>query len=204
MKVLKIYENSVNDRYISEAVEALRDGHIIIYPTDTVYAMAADSLNRRAVERLCHIRGLDPERNLLSMVCADLSQASDFVRIDNSAFGIIKNYLPGPFTFVLPSMTRLPKIFKGRKTIGMRVPDNNIARELARVLGNPLLSGSVPVDDGNPDSMTEPECLALTYANDVDIVIDGGTGGTEPSTVVDLVDPEGPVVIRQGAGNFDQ
>ena len=202
MKVLKIYENNINERYITEAVDALRDGHIIIYPTDSVYGLAVDALNKRAVERLCRLKNLDPEKNLLSIVCSDLSQASEYVRIDNNAFGILKEYLPGPYTFVLPSSTKLPKIFKSRKTIGLRIPDNDIARAIASTLGNPMLSGSVDFEAEEPDAGTEPENLGYTYQSDVAVVIDGGRGGTTHSTIVDITDATSPEIIRQGIGEF--
>lgn len=202
MKILKIYENNINDRHIAEAVEALRDGHIVIYPTDSVYGLAVDALNKKAVERLCRLKGLDPEKNLLSIVCSDLSQASEYVKIDNHAFDILKRYLPGPFTFVLPSSTRLPKIFKSRRTIGLRIPDNTISRALAENLGNPLLTGSVDIDEDFPDASAEPENLAYTYNNDIAVVIDGGRGGLTHSTIVDITDPSEPEIIRQGAGEF--
>lgn len=202
MKILRIYENNINERHIAEAVQSLRDGNIVIYPTDSVYGLAVDALNKHAVERLCRLKGLNPEKNLLSIVCSDLSQASDYVRIDNAAFAVVKNYLPGAYTFVLQSSTRLPKIFKSRKTIGLRIPDNDIARALARELGNPLLTGSVDIDPDYPDAATEPENLALTYDNDVDIVIDGGTGGLEPTTIVDITDAANPEIVRQGPAEF--
>lgn len=202
MKLLKIYTGNINERHIGEAVEALREGHIVIYPTDTVYGMAVDALNKKAVERLCRVKGLNPDKNLMSIVCSDLSQASEYVRIDNAAFSIIKDYLPGPYTFVLPASTRLPKIFKGRKTVGLRIPDNDIARALADGLGGPLLTGSVDIDEDAIENTTDPECLALVYADVADIVIDGGEGGLIPSTVVDLTDPSEPEVLRQGIAEF--
>lgn len=202
MKILKIYDNNINERHIAEAVEALKDGHIIIYPTDSVYGLAVDALNRRAVEQLCRLKGLNPEKNLLSIVCADLSQASDYVRIDNAAFSVVKNYLPGAYTFVLPASTRLPKIFKNRKTVGLRVPDNAVARHIAKALGNPLLTGSVDIDQDDPEASAEPENLALTYSNDVALVIDSGRGGLVPTTLVDLTDPSEPEVIREGVAEF--
>lgn len=202
MKILKIYDNNINERHIAEAVEALKDGHIIIYPTDSVYGLAVDALNRRAVEQLCRLKGLNPEKNLLSIVCADLSQASDYVRIDNAAFSVVKNYLPGAYTFVLPASTRLPKIFKNRKTVGLRVPDNAVARHIAKALGNPLLTGSVDIDQDDPEASAEPENLALTYSNDVALVIDSGRGGLVPTTLVDLTDPSEPEVIREGIAEF--
>lgn len=202
MKILKIYPGNINERYIAEAVEALRDGHIIIYPTDSVYGLAVDALNKRAIERLCALKGLNPDKNLLSIVCTDLSQASEYARIDNNAFAILKRYLPGAFTFVLPASTRLPKIFKSRRTIGLRIPDNDIARTLAASLGNPLLTTSVNVDEDAYEDATEPENLAYAYANDVAVTIDGGHGGTIHSTIVDITDPAEPVVVRQGAAEL--
>lgn len=202
MQVLRIYPNSINERHIAQAVDTLRDGGIVIYPTDTLYALACDVLNRRAIERLCRIKGLDPNKNLLSIVCGGLSQASEYVRIDNEAFRTLKRYLPGPYTFILPASTRLPKVFKDRKTVGLRIPDNAIATALAEALGNPLLTASVAVDKENPHDAANAEALALHYAAAVDLVIDGGEGNTEPSTVVDLSDPADPVVVRQGAAEF--
>lgn len=202
MRILKVYENNINLRYIDQAVEALKDGHIIIYPTDSVYALGVDALNKKAVERLCHIKDLDPEKNLLSIVCADLSQASEYIRIDNNAFSILKANLPGPFTFVLPTSTKLPKVFRSRKTIGLRIPDNAIARLLAEKLGNPLLTGSVDIDSEDSEASAIPENLAFTYNNNVAIVIDGGHGGTIPTTVVDITDSTDPEIIRQGLGTL--
>lgn len=202
MKILKNYGNSVNERHITEAVDALHDGHIIIYPTDTVYGMAVDALNKKAVERLCRLRNLDPERNILSIVCSNLSQASEYARIDNAAYNIVKDYIPGPYTFVLPAATRLSRIFKGRRTIGLRIPDNDIARALAEAMGNPLLTGSVDIYSEDPDAGCEPEALAMTYARDVAIVIDNGRSGSTASTVVDLTDTDNPTILRQGQGIF--
>lgn len=203
MKILKIYPGNINERHIAEAVDALREGHIVIYPTDSVYGLAVDALNKRAVERLCALKGLNPDKNLLSIVCSDLSQASEYARIDNNAFAILKQYLPGPYTFVLQASTRLPKIFKSRRTIGLRIPDNDIARTLAATLGNPLLTTSVSINPDEPDDAVEPESLAYNYANDVAITIDGGRGGLERSTIVDITDPTDPEVLRPGAGNFE-
>lgn len=203
MRVVRIFENNINEKHLQDAVDELRNGNIVIYPTDSVYGLAVDALNKRAVERLCRLKRLDPEKNLLSIVCSDLSQASEYVKIDNNAFSILKNNLPGAFTFILPSSTRLPKIFKSRKTIGLRIPDNEIARRLAEAMGGPLLTGSVDIDEDYPESSAEADNLALTYANDVALVIDGGTGGTRLSTLVDLTDSSNPEVIREGIGSFE-
>ena len=200
MKILTIYPGSVNARHITEAVERLRAGAIICFPTDTVYALGCDALNQRAIESLCRLKGINPDKNQLSVVCSGLSQASEYVRIDNAAYRIVKEYLPGPYTFVLPASTKLPKVFKGRKTVGLRIPDNDIAVALAEELGNPILTTSVEV--GEEWDSTKAESLAMCYGSDVSIVVDGGDGGTVPSTVVDLTDPSDPQVIRQGLGDF--
>lgn len=201
MKILKFYPGSVNGRNIAEAVEIIRDGGIVIYPTDTLYALGCDALNNRAIERLCCIKGLDPARQMLSVVCEGLSQAAEYARIDNRAFRILKEYLPGPFTFILPASTTLPKVFKGRKTVGVRIPDNDVARALAAELGNPVLSASVEADTA--DELALPESLALIYANTVDAVLDNGEGRTEGSTIVDLTDSSAPEVIREGLGSYE-
>ncbi len=200
MKILTIYPGSVNARHIAEAVERLRAGAIICFPTDTVYALGCDALNQRAIESLCRLKGINPDKNQLSVVCSGLSQASEYVRIDNAAYRIVKEYLPGPYTFVLPASTKLPKVFKGRKAVGLRIPDNDIAVALAEELGNPILTTSVEV--GEEWDSTNAESLAMCYGSDVSIVVDGGDGGTVPSTVVDLTDPSDPQVIRQGLGDF--
>ena len=150
----------LNDRNLDKAVRALADGEIIIYPTDTLYALGCDALNNRAVERLCRIKGINPDKQLLSVICADISEAAEYARIDNRAFKILKANLPGPFTFILPASTSLPKVFKGRKSVGVRVPDCEVALALARGLGHPVLSTSVEIDDEaeavDPDSI---ECI---------------------------------------------
>jgi tRNA threonylcarbamoyl adenosine modification protein (Sua5/YciO/YrdC/YwlC family) len=201
MQLLRIFSDSVNERYISQAVDALKAGHIMIYPTDTLYALACDALNQRAIERLCKLKGINPDKQELSVVCADISQAADYARIDNFAFRTLKQYLPGPFTFILPASTKLPKVFKGRKTVGVRVPDNAIARCLADMLGNPVLTSSASIDDEN--DLPYAEAIAMHYGDSVALVIDGGEGGTIPSTVVDLTDSTNPEILRHGLGDFD-
>ena len=196
--ILRIYPNNINERHIEEAVDALKRGEIIIYPTDSLYGLAVDALNKKAVEKLCRAKGLDPEKNLLAIVCSDFSQASEYVRINNISFSILKANLPGSFTFILPASTKLPKVFKNRKTIGLRIPDNNIARELARQLGNPLLTSSVDIDPENPEASGEADNLAMTYSQHVNIVIDGGSSNITYSTLVDLTEPTEPEILRQG------
>lgn len=200
MEILEFRGAGVDMRHIARATEALQRGEIIVYPTDTLYALGCDALNVRAVERLCRIKGINPDRQLLSVVCADISQASGYARIDNHAFRVLKANLPGPFTFILPADTRLPKVFKGRKSVGVRVPDCAVARALADTLGHPVLSSSVEIDD--VDEAVEPSSLALYYESTASMLLDGGVGGILPSTVVDLTDSSSPEVVRHGAGEL--
>lgn len=204
MSILKFYDGSVNTRHIDVMVEALRRGEMVIYPTDSLYALGCDALNQKAIERLCRLKGLNPDKNLLSIVCADISQAADYARIDNRAFRILKQYLPGPYTFILPASTRLPKVFKGRKTVGVRIPGNEVATALASALGSPLLTASVNPPAEDPDSITDPDALALAYHNDVAVVADAGLCHAEPSTIVDITDSASPLIIRQGIGLFEE
>ena len=197
-----MYPTSINEKYIDAVVKELKDGGIIIYPTDTLYAIACDALNNRAVERICKIKDIDPGRSTLSIVCSDISQAADYARIDNVAFKMLKEYLPGPYTFLLPSSTTLPKVFKGRKTVGIRIPDNAIAIALATALGNPLMTTSVEVDDDAPYESVMPESIAMKYGDKVDIIIDAGEGDVVPSTVIDITDAYSPEVVREGKGAF--
>ena len=202
MEILTIYPGSINERHIRRAAEALRDGRLVIYPTDSLYAIGCDALNQRAVRELCRLKGLNPDKNLLSIVCPDISEAAEYARIDNRAFRLLKQYLPGPVTFILPASTSLPKVFKGRKTVGIRIPDCDIACALAQALGNPLLTSSVDIASDNLDP-AEPGSIALYYENDVDLVIDGGIRPTTPSTIVDLTDSTSPEIVRQGIGQFN-
>jgi tRNA threonylcarbamoyl adenosine modification protein (Sua5/YciO/YrdC/YwlC family) len=181
----------------------MKDGQLIIYPTDTLYAIGCDALNNRAIERLCRIKGLNPEKQSLSVVCADISQASEYARIDNKAFKVLKDYLPGPYTFILPAATTLPKVFKGRKTVGVRIPDNDIARAIAEAMGNPVLTTSINVDVRAQEEYVDPISIAMHYEDSVDIMVDGGYGDLIPSTIVDLLDSGAPEVLREGKAPFE-
>lgn len=204
MNTLKIHPTSIDTRVLSRAVDAMRDDGLVIYPTDTLYAIGCDATSRKATEALCRIKGLNPQKNALAVVCHDFSQASEFARIDNRAFAIMRRYLPGPFTFILPSSPSMPKIFKGRKQVGIRIPDNDVARELARSLGTPLLTTSLPSDGLEPEEITEPGEIELrAEAMGVDMLIDGGTGSAIPSAVIDLTDSSAPVVLREGPVEFE-
>ena len=204
MNTLKIHPTSIDARVLSRAVDAMRDDGLVIYPTDTLYAIGCDATSRKATEALCRIKGLTPQKNALAVVCHDFSQASEFARIDNRAFAIMRRYLPGPFTFILPSSPSMPKIFKGRKQVGIRIPDNDVARELARALGTPLLTTSLPSDGLQPEEITEPGEIELrAEAMGVEMLIDGGTGSATPSAVIDLTDSSAPVVLREGPVEFE-
>lgn len=201
MKILKMYSSSINERYIDEIVETLRDGGLIIYPTDSLYAIGCNALSNSAIERVCRIKGIDARRETLSIVCGNMSMASEYGRIDNTAFRIMKTHLPGPFTFILPAATTLPKIFKGRKTVGIRIPDNPIARAITEALGNPILSTSVTGDDD--EQIAEPLMIADRYEHDdIDIMIEAETGSSIGTTVVDLTDSHSPELLRQGLGQL--
>ena len=204
MKSLKFYPTNINRRYIDETVSALRDGKLIIYPTDTLYAIGCDALNNRAIEKICRIKGINPAKQLLSIVCSDISQAAEYARIDNNAFRLMRSNLPGPFTFILPAATTLPKAFKGRHTVGVRIPDNDIARAIADALGNPLLSTSVSIDQLEGYETVEPLSLAIQYEDTVDLLVDGGTGSTGQSTIVDCLDSSYPEITREGTGTLRQ
>lgn len=198
MKSFKMYASSINEPYIDEIVERLRRGDIIIYPTDTLYAIGCDALNNRAVERVCKLKGINPDKQRLAIVCSDISQASEFARIDNDAFRIMRANLPGPFTFILPATTRLAKQFKGRHEVGVRVPDNPIAQRIAQELGNPLLTTTAEWDGAEPEELSSPEAVGLQFADRVELMIDGGEGSFTPSAVVSLIDPSSPEIMREG------
>lgn len=207
MKTLRMYPTSINDRYLDETVECLKDGGIIIYPTDTLYAIGCDALNNSAIERLCKLKGVNPQKQTLSVVCDGISMASEYARIDNEAFRVLRRNLPGAFTFILPAATTLPKVFKGRKEVGIRVPDNPIATSIAERLGHPILSSSLKVDEEVPEF--DAQELAMAFEGVASILIDDGESGNGdsgwtpgPSTVVDLTDSRNPEIIREGKGDL--
>ena len=201
MDQLSFYGRQIDQRHIDRAAQVIADGGIVIYPTDTIYALGCDALNNRAIERLCRIKGINPEKQLLSIVCSGISQAAEYARIDNHTFKILKEYLPGPFTFILQGTTKLPKVFRGRKSVGIRVPDQPIAQALCEAVGHPILSTSVALDD--EDELINPESIAMHYDEVADLMLMAGEGSTIPSTIIDLTDTSAPEVIRQGLGAFD-
>lgn len=199
--LLKLYEKDINMRDVTKVVNILKDGGIVIYPTDTVYAMGCDALNVRAVEKICKLKDINPQKTNLSIICHDLSNISEYAKVSNSLFKMMKKNLPGPFTFILPATTSLPKIYKNRKEVGIRVPDNTIILTLVRELGNPILTTSVRDKDDILEYSTDPELIHEEYGESVDLVVDGGYGGLEPSTVIDCTGDE-IEIIRQGKGEL--
>lgn len=200
---IKIYEENPNPKEIKRVVDILRKGGLVIYPTDTVYGLGCDITNTRALERIARIKGIKLEKANWSFICADLSNLSDYVRqIDTATFKILKRALPGPYTFVLPGNSNLPKVFKKKKTVGIRVPDNAIAKALVEELGNPVVSTSIRDEDEMLEYTTDPSLIFEKWEKLVDIVIDGGYGDNVASTVVDLSGDE-PEVLREGKGDLD-
>lgn len=200
---IKIYPENPNEKEIAKVVKSLRDGGLVIYPTDTVYGLGCDITNTKALERIAKIKGIKLEKANFSFVCSDLSNISDYIKqIDTATFKILKRALPGPYTFILPGNNSLPKEFKKKTTVGIRVPDNNIALEIVRQLGNPIVSTSIHDEDEIIEYTTDPELIFEKWQHLVDVVIDGGYGDNEPSTIIDLSEGE-PVVIREGKGSLD-
>ena len=202
--LLKLYEKNNSQKDIDTVISVLKDGGTVIFPTDTAYALGCHALKERPIEKICRLKGLNPGKHRFSIICYDLSDISQYVRVDNSTFKMMKRNLPGPFTFVLPAGSRLPKIFSNRKEVGIRVPDNPITREICRQLEAPLLATTIPYDDAEDIGyLTDPELIYEKFAQDVDIVINGGAGGFEYSTVVSCIDGE-TEIIRQGKGTLDE
>lgn len=198
-RILEMMANNINERHIAEVVDCLKDGGIIVYPTDTVYALGCDAMNNPAIERICSLKEMKSAKTNLSIICSDISEVAQYAKFDNTQFRMMKSNLPGPFTFIFPAMSKLPKAFKGRRTVGIRIPDNEIALSIVRALGRPILTTSVPGDD--EDYRCEPGLIAEAFDSTVDIVIDAGRGKMIPSTVVDCTGDE-PTVTRQGRGEL--
>lgn len=201
--LIKLYPENPNERHIQQIVEVLQKGGVIIYPTDTVYGLGCDITNSKAIEKICRIRNIKPEKANFSFICYDLSHISDYTRqIDNETYRVIKKALPGPFTFIFNANKNVPKLLSSnKKTVGIRIPDNSIARAIVKALGNPIISTSIHDDDEIIEYSTDPELIHEKYEEIVDMVIDGGYGGNEPSTIVDCSEGEFEI-LRQGKGDL--
>ena len=199
--LIQIHPQNPQERLIKQVVECLRAGGVIIYPTDTIYGLGCDISQPKAVERICKIKNIDPQKAQLSFICKDLSHLSDYTKsIDTPLYRTLKSHLPGPFTFILPASKQVPKLLQSKKsTIGLRIPDNEICQKILEALGNPILSASLPGD--MVEEYTDPEVMNETFGSRVDIIIDGGIGGMTPSTIVDCTTSDWEVT-RQGVGVF--
>nr|MBC7612181.1 threonylcarbamoyl-AMP synthase [Pseudopedobacter sp.] len=202
--LIRIYPENPNEKALEQVVEVLKKGGIIIYPTDTVYGLGCDITNQKAIERIAKLRGIKAEKANFSFICYDLSHISDYIKpIDNTIFRVLKKALPGPFTFIFNASNNVPKLLSSnKKTVGIRVPDNNIARQIVQLLGNPILSTSIHDEDDIIEYTTDPELIFEKYQESVDLVIDGGYGDNVPSTVIDCTNG-GFDIIREGKGNID-
>ncbi len=199
---IKLYEENPNPKQVAEAVKVLKNGGLVIYPTDTVYGLGCDITSVKALNRIAKIKGIKLEKANWSFICKDLSNLSDYVRqIDSSTFKLLKRCLPGPFTFILPGNNQLPSVFKKKKTVGIRVPDNQICHDLVEALGNPIVSTSIHDEDEILEYTTDPELIVEKWGNLVDLVIDGGYGDNIPSTIVDVTEAE-PLIVREGKGDI--
>ena len=202
--LIEVHPENPTPRNIQKIVDCLKRGGVIIYPTDTVYAFGCDIHSKNAVEKICALRGIKPEKANFSFICSDLSQLSEYAKqVNTPVFRIMKNAFPGPYTFILKASGMVPKVFKNKKkTIGIRVPENKIAQAIVEALGNPLMSASIKDDDEFAEYITDPTLMDERFGNRVDLVVDGGFGKNEPSTVIDCSEGE-PEVIREGIGSLD-
>ena len=201
---IKIYEDKPNEAAIAKVVKILKDGGLVIYPTDTVYGLGCDITSTKALEKIAKIKGIKLDKANFSFVCHDLSNISDYVKqIDTPTFKLLKRLLPGPYTFILPGNNNLPKEFKKKTTVGIRVPDNSIALEIVRKLGNPIVSTSIYDEDEVLEYSTDPELIYEKWQNIVDLVIDGGYGDNQASTIVDLSQGGEPIIVREGKGSIE-
>jgi len=201
--LIRLYDINTNMRDVEKIVNILRDGGLVVYPTDSVYALGCDALNVRAVEKICKLKNINPAKTNLSIICHNLGNISEYAKVSNTVFKLMKKNLPGPFTFILNATNNLPKIYKNRKEVGIRIPDNNIILTLVEELGNPILTTSIHDDDEIVEYSTDPELIYEKYRDIVDVVIDGGYGGLEPSTIVDCTGDE-IEIVRQGKGVLEE
>lgn len=200
--ILKLYDSNNNPDNLQQIVDILNNGGLIIYPTDTLYAIGCHALKERPIEKICQLKNINPRKNHLSIICYDISAISEYAKVSNKVFKLMKRNLPGSFTFILNATTRLPKIFKNRKEVGIRMPDEPIIREIVKLLDAPILTTSLPDDEEDDvEYFTNPELIHEKFGNMVDLVIDGGIRGIIPSTIVDCT-ADIPDIIRQGKGTL--
>ena len=204
-ELIKLYEENPDQKKMDKIIEVLRNGGVIIYPTDTVYGIGCDIFNQKAVERVCRSKGINPAKNNLSFICYDLSDISNYVKhLSTPVFKIMKKALPGPFTFILESNSSVPKILNAKKkSVGIRIPDHNIPRTIVKQLGNPIITTSIRDEDDVIEYSTDPSLIYEKFANLVDIVIDGGYGDNIASTIVDCT-KESYEIVREGKGDIEQ
>ncbi|MGM9815974.1 MAG: L-threonylcarbamoyladenylate synthase [Lepagella sp.] len=200
MKSIKIWNNKASDQQLEQLSQRLKEGEIAIIPTDTMYAIVGDALNIKVVDRICKLKNINPDKTNLSIICCDISMAAEYSRIDDKGFRLLKEYCPGPFTFLFKSASTLPRAFKGRKTVGIRIPDNQFATYLVEHLGNPLITTSIEYED--EDYAINPELISEAYEGRVDIMVEGDPGTTDVSTIVDCTLDE-PEIIREGLGKME-
>lgn len=202
METIKIWNDRPSEKQAQDIADYLAEGELVILPTDTVYAIGCDALNVKAIARLCELKGINPEKNNLSIICSDISMASEYAHIDDEGYRLLKEYTPGPFTFLFRAGRNLPKAFKSRKTVGIRIPDAVTAREVVKTLGHPVLSTSIEFEDS--DNAREPELISENYeGKGISLIVDGGDGGEELSTIVDCsVSGDAPEILRQGKGEI--
>ncbi len=200
MKRIKIWNDSPSSKQLEEICDCLDEGGIIIFPTDTLYGIACDALNVKAIDRLCRIKGLNPDKTNLSIVCNDISMASEYARFDNKDYRLLRDYTPGPYTFLFKAASSLPKAFKGRKTVGIRIPDCTLDREIAGQLGRPLLTTSIEFEDD--DYGMNPDLIAESYDDKADLFVEGEEGDLVPSTIIDCTG-DVPEVVRSGKGEIE-
>ena len=200
---IKLFEDNPNGRDILKIVKILKEGGVVIYPTDTIYAIGCDINNVKAVQRVCQLKGIKPEKANFSMICRDLSNIAAYAKVGNETFKVMKRNLPGPYTFILPATNKLPNVMMNkRKTLGIRIPDNYIVMAIVEELGNPLLTTSVKADDDIMEYMTDPELINEVYGKQVDVIIDGGAGQNVASTVVNCTG-DSIEIVRQGIGELE-
>ena len=200
METLRIYNDNIADNQIQQAIQVLKDGGIIVIPTDTLYAVACDALNPKAIEKVCKLKGINPEKTNLSILCNDISMVSDYAKFDNYAFKLMKDNTPGPFTFLFRAASSLPRAFKGRKIVGIRIPDNEAVRKLVETLGNPLLSTSISYED--EDYAVNPDLIKEAYEDKANLMIQGEDGKLQPSAIIDCTG-NNPEIVREGPLDFN-